>query len=334
MTVLFTPWRARTLGLLLGACAISTSVQAIVVRHDGADADYLALGNNYSAVGRLATASGFGFCTGTLVAANKVLTASHCVTNTFTGLPTVNAADVFFRFGPDGSAPTSIVSVSAIARNHGVGDWSYERDMAVLTLSSDVLGIPFMSVNPFINPVTQTGTMVGYGATGTGTNGGGLPNNLRRGAHNVVDFLGVWDPFTPLLDMADQFLLYADFDSPNANQPTSTFGSTSPLALEGITDAGDSGGPMIVGDAIVGTLFGGFNPFDGYSGREFYGDLSIYASVQLKENISFLREQGVSFVPQAVPLPSSVSLLGIGLAALGWRSRRRVSSPASRALAA
>lgn len=321
MTALSPQWLSATLSLILGAFLVSTSAQAIVIRHDVADANYLALGNNYSAVGQLATTSGSGFCTGTLVAANKVLTASHCVTNTATGAPTLNASDIVFRLGSNGAVADHTLSVSAISRNHDLGNWSYERDMAVLTLSNDFMDIPFMYVNPFGSPVAQVGTMVGYGRTGTGLTGGGAFNTLRRGANNVVDFLGVYDPFTALLGMADQFLLWADFDSPDLLNPTSTFGSTTPLGLEGITDAGDSGGPMIVGNRIVGTLFGGFNPFDSNSGREFYGDLSMYASVQLPENLEFLRREGVSFI--AVPLPSTLSLLGLSLVALLWQARRR-----------
>lgn len=321
MPVLSSRWLSTTLGLMLGASLVSTSVQAMVIRHDVADANYLTLGNNYAAVGQLATTSGFGFCTGTLVAANKVLTASHCVTNTSTGAPTLNANEIVFRLGSNGATADHTLSVSAISRNHAVGNWSYERDMAVLTLSNDFLDIPFMSVNPFLNPVTQVGTMVGYGRTGTGLTGGGTPNDLRRGANNVVDFLGVYAPFTTVLGMADQFLLWTDFDSPDALNPTSTFGSSTPLSLEGITDAGDSGGPMIVGNSIVGTLFGGFNPFDSNSAREYYGDLSVYASVQLPENLEFLHRENVSFF--AVPLPSTLSLLSLSLIALVRQARLR-----------
>lgn len=311
---------SKTLSLMLGAFLVSTSAQAIVIRHDVADANYLALGNNYSAVGQLATTSGFGFCTGTLVAANKVLTASHCVTDTSTGAPTRDASNIVFRLGADGAVADHTLSVSAISRNHGLGDWSYERDMAVLTLSSDFLDIPFMYVNPFLNPVAQAGTMVGYGGTGTGLTGGGTANTLRRGANNVIDLVGQYVD-SIFSDVRDQFLLWADFDNPDALNPKSTFGSSTPLALEGITDAGDSGGPMIVGNSIVGTLYGGYNPFNFNSGREFYGDLAMYASVQLPENLEFLRQEGVSFF--AVPLPSTLSLLSLSLVGLLWQTRRR-----------
>lgn len=289
-----------------------STTQAIVIRHDVDDSFYTDLASNFNAVGRLAFNGGGGFCSGTLVATNKVLTASHCLTNINTGQATASASQINFRLGADSTNPSHVSSVSSITRAHALGNWSTQLDMAVLTLTAGIVDVPFMHVNPFLNPLGKRGTLIGYGRTGTGTQGGGIVNNVRRAAHNMVDFFGV-NPYSnyPFIPWnVDDFLIAVDFDNPDASNATSTYGSSTPLALEGITDGGDSGSPLIVNNTIVGTLFGGNNPFDGFSGNEFYGDISVYASVQLEANLNFLRAQGVSIVDVSAPFVTSLLMLG------------------------
>ena len=128
--------------------------------------------------------------------------------------------------------------------------------------------------------------MAGYGLNGTGQapfeNG---DDGLRRCSENVIDYFES--------DVYDGLTLQADFDSPAGN--TNELGSSTPLALEGGTASGDSGGPLLVnfgsGYQIVGVLNGGYNNFGDSSE---YGDVSIWAPVNDATNKSFLQSNGVT----------------------------------------
>jgi hypothetical protein len=109
-----------------------------------------------------------------------------------------------------------------------------------------------------------------------------------------------------------------DFDSPDLN--TNTFGSATPLALEGTTGGGDSGGPLLVdfgsGYRVVGSLNVGYNPYGDYSE---YGDVSIWAPGNDPDNIIFLQGMGI-----AVPEPSAAAMLAVVLVIATHRRKRPV----------
>ena len=278
----------------------------ISVRHDRPIGSYNALGAAFPATGYFGSTTAGQFCTGTLVAPNKVLTAAHCVDFDADGTIDENVSQLAFGLGANipGSLTANVASVAVNPEwANSFGD--AEFDMAVLTLTN-----PINSVAPAQifdgDPTGLRGFAVGYGTQGTGNN---HPSNLpgandKLGAENIIDFVGNTIEF--------------DFDSPANN--TSSYGGTSPLDLEGATAPGDSGSPLYAefanGRFIVGILDGGFNPFG--AGSE-YGDISIYAPVT--SNLNWLASQGIHSA--AVPEPSSFGLGMAGLIGLTWIRRRR-----------
>lgn len=284
-------------------CLLLSSSHAISVRHDRNIADYNALAAQFPATGYFGTTGGH-FCTGTLVAPNKVLTAAHCVDFNANGV--VDNSISSLAFGLGANVPGVInANVSAVAINpNWIGSGSAQFDMAVITLSS-----PITSVAPAKifdgDPTGLRGFAVGYGNQGDGNN---FPNNLpgandKLGAENIVDFVGNTIRF--------------DFDNPNGT--TNTFGSATPLNLEGATAAGDSGSPLYAefggNRYIVGVLNGGFNPF-GPDSR--YGDISIYAPIGDSFNLDWLASQGIHSVPE----PGTMTFCLISSLALLRRRRR------------
>ena len=265
---------------------------AISIRHDVAVGTYndLALQSEYSAAGYIADSFG-EFCSGALVSPTQVLTASHCVDDDADGEidEGVDLADTAFGF--EANVPSNIsrnVSSVAIHPNWVSTGGASDFDVAVLTLSSPITDVTPARITDR-DPSGLVATMIGYGDQGTGTS---FPSQIpeangRLAAQNIVD---EWSG-----------VVLTDFDSPTSN--TSTLGSANPIAIEGTTGPGDSGGPLYVEfdgvSLIVGTLSGGINEIPGGIDSG-YGDVSEWAALRNSQNLSFLAGFGVvPFAPAA-----------------------------------
>lgn len=297
--------------ILLFYYVFQTPGYGISVRPDRPIGDYNALGAQFPATGYFGSTGVGQFCTGTLVAPNKVLTAAHCIDFNADGVLDDPVNSLVFGLGAN--VPNSLsANVSSVAINPGwtSSNGSAQFDMAVLTLTS-----PITSVAPAKifdgDPTGLNGFAVGYGSQGSGTN---FPSNLpgandKLGAENIIDFVGDTIEF--------------DFDSPLSN--TSTYGSINPLDLEGATAGGDSGSPLYADFGgnryIVGILNGGFNPFGTASE---YGDISIYAPIRDSDNLAWLGSQGI-FSASAIPEPGTFGIAATALAGLLFIRRRRES---------
>ena len=277
----------KALGLLI-LILVSSLASGISIRHDVPEANYLNLAASYDAVGLVDLGEYIG--SGTLVSPTQILTAAHNVDDNNDGVPDMTTG-ISFLLGDNVDTPDHSLSVSAItispqwATSGGLPQY----DLAVLTLSQPFSAIAPMTMST-INPVGMIGTMIGYGANGTGQ----PPfqddlDGLRRAAQNRIDIVGNPDPL-------DGFTIQTDFDSPNSS--TDTFGSSAPLALEGTTAGGDSGGPIVVNnqgqEVIVGVLNGGYNLFGDPAE---YGDISIWASFLDSDNLAFLNGEGLLVAP-------------------------------------
>jgi hypothetical protein len=279
--------------------------QAIVMRHDVPEQDYVSLAASFGAVGRISSSS---ISSGTLVSSTKFLTAAHSVDSNRDGVLD-NALNTYaLRFGANVGSPDYTINALASISIHpqwGLTGGNRTYDLAVVTLTNPLTQITPIGLSD-LDPAGLTGTMVGYGLHGTGDNFVGVLDGIRRAATNVVDLTSP--------------TVRTDFDSPAQN--TNVYGSAVPLALEGTTAPGDSGGPLLVdfgsGPRIIGVLSGGSSPI----GDDMeYGDVSIYAPINNAVNIDYLATQGI-----AVPEPSSLALFAAGLAiAAHLRSRSRAS---------
>ena len=258
----------------LAVFAIMTSmplaVQAGTVRDDVDDSQYTTLAalSEYASVGSLQYEQNALNCqaSATLIASRWVLTAAQVTTGS-TGM----------TFTIDGGTYDASQIVSHPNWDGQVGTNGY--DIALVRLTA-----PVTSVGPAIRyagtaELGATATIVGYGMTGTGVTGATLSGGTKRAGQNVLDSLGV----------AGNYLM-ADFDNPSA-AAESTWGSSTPLALEYSSAPGDTGGGVFINAAGAMRLagiasFGQAGPSaapDGSANAD-YGDLMGFTRVSAFNN--------------------------------------------------
>jgi hypothetical protein len=302
--------------VLLGMLWLVPSSQAGVLRDDVADSEFLNLAASalYQSVGKFTYSVGASsyLASGVLISPEWVLTAAHVTGGTnYAGQGISN-----MNFSLEtGNGVLSYAASEWLAHPGWAatqGDLFAGYDIGLVRLSGSVTAVQAATLYLQDSLQIQPGTIVGYGATGTGLtgfNGGTL--GTKRAGQNMIDAQG--DGIS-----ISSNILFVDFDRPGVPGESVT-GSNLPLALEYLSAPGDSGGGLFITQNsqtfLVGVTSFGWGITDGLANSD-YGDVAGFTSTTAYAGwIS-------SVTGVAIPEPSSGSLLLISVALWSWRRRR------------
>lgn len=269
-------------------CLFAVSAQAIVRRHDVADAQYLAFGNvgPSTSVG-LVTRGGFQG-TGTYIGQGNgglhwILTAAHVLDTT---------GNTTFQI--NGNTFNGLSANAFLQPGHNSGNLAF--DLALYGIAANP-GVAAVQMSNQSNYIGSTGVFSGFGLNGTGQTGANNFDGQRRAAENTIDAFSNFG--------AGQQFWRTTFNSP---------GQAGILPLEGTTASGDSGGPLFVNNQIIGVTSWGTSP------TSLYGDLAYWTPIH-PYTAWITQVSGIG----AVPEPATMAILGAGAIALIRRRRNRAA---------
>ncbi|MFF1603569.1 S1 family peptidase [Streptomyces mirabilis] len=183
------------------------------------------------------------FCGGTLVAANKVVTAAHCMVGETTSSVRVIGGRTYLN-GTNGT----VSKVSKIWINPDYTDATNGDDVAVLTLSTSMSYTPASYVASTDTSVYATGAIARIIGWGTTSESGSSSNQLRTATVPIVSNTSCAGSYG------------SDFVASDMVCAGYTNGGTD-------TCQGDSGGPLLIGGVLAGiTSWGNGCAEAGYPG--------------------------------------------------------------------
>ena len=247
-------------GLMVCALHLSDSRRAFAVIVASSVADQLVVPGermfelNLDGVVQLQS-HGQTHCTASVISDRHLLTAAHCFdedqdqqldlfeTGTYQARIELAGRELIYQF--------SLQDIQLPA--NWVANWA---DLAVIELGEAIdAEVPRYTLNADPNELGQEIVLIGYGAMGRGTTGGGVIVNRRIAGKNRYEMLG--EDLTEISAPAGAGLVY-DFDSGQLEENAIVLrGFASDLGfgvLEAIIDAGDSGGPTFLGGSIAGVV--------------------------------------------------------------------------------
>ncbi|MEW2164484.1 serine protease [Streptomyces sp. NPDC007084] len=168
------------------------------------------------------------FCGGTLVAADKVVTAAHCVVGESTGSVRVVGGRTYLD-GTDGT----VSKVGKIWINPDYTDATNGDDVAVLTLSTPMSYATAPYVSPSDTGVYATGASARIVGWGTTSENGGSSNQLRTATVPIVSDASCAGSYGSHYVATD--MVCAGYSSGGVD-----------------TCQGDSGGPLLIGGVLAG----------------------------------------------------------------------------------
>ncbi|MBX7549234.1 serine protease [Streptomyces sp. NPDC004232] len=225
--------RARKTAAITVACAAAAATTLLASPTASAAPQPIVGGTTtttaaYPFVMQITDASGNQFCGGTLVAANKVVTAAHCMAGESASSVRVVGGRTFLN-GTDGT----VSNVSKIWTNPNYTDATQGNDVSVLTLSTSMPYTAAKYVSASDTGVYGAGASARILGWGTTSENGSSSNQLRTATVPLVADSSCKSSYGS--DFVQSDMVCAGYAS----------GGTD-------TCQGDSGGPLLIGGVLAG----------------------------------------------------------------------------------
>lgn len=231
-------------------CLIVFASMSMIIRHDVADAKYIALAKNYPQLCHLPDGEA------TLIGENWFVTAAHVAVQLENEIK--NGLIPKVRLGNRSYEVTKVI----LHPKYELTETAIENDIALFQIKGKIDNIPFAKLYPFKDEVGKKITIVGRGDFGTGLTGAVSRDKITRAATNIIDAT------------LDQWL-YFKFDAPDSENTTK---------LEGVSGPGDSGGPAFVDIDGIRYIIGVSSHQRSNGIQGVYGVTEYYARISMYKN--------------------------------------------------